>query len=191
MNDDTEELRAEMDRLRARIEQLEHRERPQERAGPRIFLASRSGAQWQERAINAGAIVDFIDGRKVEADDAVGAVINRGSSVFLYETEDAEGMRYVEIGGGPIPVICSTDGGDPGDAEALERTSYTYTLYEQDGVTVIAEGVELEGNGHRIVCAAMSPGSRGLAYVDDEGEWKLLFVDEIFTQYNCDFEEEE
>lgn len=93
----------EIDNLRMQL-RLATEDDPHRRPQRFIFLASKSGTTWQERGVSNGAIVDFATGRVVTSAGATGALISRGSDVFLFETQDEHGRRYIEIGGGESSV---------------------------------------------------------------------------------------
>lgn len=110
------------------------------------------------------------------------------------------GMTYGEAGplirkpnatvSDSIDVWVTQTGGSAGDEST--QCSFTYSIYPWNDPTkagtAIATEVAVQGNGHRVLNATMTSGTLGRARQVTSGStttWKLLWVDEKFSQSNC------
>lgn len=85
-----------------------------------------------------------------------------------------------------IDVWVTQTGGSAGDETT--QCTFTYSIFPWSDPTKagtpLATGVAMQGNGHRIVNGLMTAGTLGRAR-QVSGTWKLLWVDEKFSQQNC------
>lgn len=84
---------------------------------------------------------------------------------------------------GIFPVRLTQTGGSAGTSSV--QCSFTYTVKDIGNTNTIKTGVAMTGNGMRIVNAAMTAGTYGLAYYDPTGTMKLIWADERVSQTNC------
>jgi hypothetical protein len=138
-----------------------------------VFVARREAAGWQEQAIVAGEIVDFVGGRSsAGGDDA--EIIPLGSASILLRLRDGNFFRYVEVAGGLFYVTLSTDGGTAGDAST--PASFTYTVFDAHG-TEIGSSIPLIWARPNITMAAATV---GIAFMENDTV-RLLIADEVPT----------
>lgn len=91
-------------------------------------------------------------------------------------------VQYPVAVQGLIPVRLTQDGGSAGNRTT--QCSFTYTVKDQTNTITYGTGIALTGNGNRVVNAAMTAGTYGMAYFDGSTV-TLIFADERITQKNC------
>lgn len=80
------------------------------------------------------------------------------------------------------PVRITSDGGSAGNKTT--QCSFTYTVKDITNTITLATGVAMTGNGQRVVNAAMTAGTYGMAYISG-ATVTLIWADERITQKNC------
>ncbi len=147
-----------------------------------------SGVTW--------ALVDFTAANLSYADvqvDATPTVYLKATGmgqarIIIKQTPGATGQVWCSVHLNPnvpqtIPVAVVQTGGTAGTRTTA--CSFTYTIKELVSGANIATAVAVSGNAGRVLNAAMTAGTFGTAYRNSAGTWKLLWVDEKFTQTNC------
>jgi hypothetical protein len=84
---------------------------------------------------------------------------------------------------GLIPVALTQTGGSAGTSSV--QCSFTYTVKDINSIETLGTSIAMTGNGQRVVNAAMTAGTYGLAYRGGDGLIKLIWADERISQTNC------
>lgn len=109
-------------------------------------------------------------------------VSNSGRSLSISPPRQSAGnapqnIRYI------FPVKLTQTGGSAGTSSA--QCSFTYTVKDITEGQTLGVSIAMTGNGNRIVNAAMTAGTYGLAYWFLDGTLKLIWCDERVSQTNC------
>jgi hypothetical protein len=118
----------------------------------------------------------------------------RGAGRVIRATRTVEGPDFPRRSGTPVTatpvqngnlfaVRLTQTGGSAGTSSA--QCSFTYTVKDITNTNTLGTSIGLTGNGTRVVNAAMTAGTYGMAYWHTDGTIRLLLADEKITQTNC------
>lgn len=105
--------------------------------------------------------------------------------VVLKVNADGKAVVMINRGGssGIIPVRLTQTGGSAGNATT--PCSFSYTVKDITNTDTFGTSIAMTGNGQRVVNAAMTAGTYGMAYFHTDGTIRLMWADEKITQTNC------